>query len=168
MRGRFAAFFSQTPRAVSSATWLSKRKLVWNCSKPARSYSHKARQVSSGSNNAYSAGEFDGHCSYTFGNKDTPRNSCNSCVGNNRNTPDTRNSCTCKPDNRIRPQLLRFRLKPERQPVLSAPRQVRLLPMEVKEVFSWFFLLLQFCLLSGGMKAPVREFIDTLRLRSPF
>ena len=38
--------------------------------------------------------------------------------------------------NRIQLRLLRRRLKPERQLVLLEPEPVRLLPMEVKEVFS--------------------------------
>ena len=69
-----------------------------------------------------------------FGYKGTHRNSYNSHGDNTRYIPDSRNSRTGMQGNRIR--LLRRRLKPERQLVLLEPEPARLLPMEVKEVFS--------------------------------
>ena len=70
-----------------------------------------------------------------FGYKGTHRNSYNSHGDNTRYIPDSRNSRTGMQGNRIRLRLLRRRLKPERQLVLLEPEPVRLLPMEVKEVF---------------------------------
>ena len=69
-----------------------------------------------------------------FGYKGTHRNSYNSHGDNTHYIPGSRNSGIR--GNRIRLRLLRRRLKPERQLVLMAPELVRLLPMEVKEVFS--------------------------------
>src|SRR5262249_25679820 len=71
------------------------------------------------------------HCSSKSDNMGSPRNSC---VGNIRSNPDNRNSCIGMRGNQF--PLLRFRLKPARQIVSPAPEPVRLLLMEVKEVFS--------------------------------
>jgi hypothetical protein len=76
------------------------------------------------------------HCNSMFGYKGTHRNSYNSHGDNTRYIPGSRNSSTGMRGNRIRLRLLRRRLKPERQLVLLEPEPVRLLPMEVKEVFS--------------------------------
>jgi hypothetical protein len=73
---------------------------------------------------------------------DNRRNSCSSSVGNTR-IPGIRNRNDIR-DNRSRPRLLLSRLKPERQLVLLEPEPVRLLPMEVKEVFSYILLCLNF------------------------
>jgi hypothetical protein len=67
-----------------------------------------------------------------FGYKGTHRNSYNSHGDNTHFIPGSRNSGMR--GNRLR--LLRRRLKPERQLVLLEPEPARLLPMEVKEVFS--------------------------------
>ena len=124
--------------------------------------SHEPRAFSSGNSNSYDACEFDGRCSSTavqcntFGNMENPRNSCNSYVGNNHRIPDIRSSCTGMLGNQIRPRLLRSRLKPERKFVLPEPEPVRLLPMEVKEVFSYnspLFVRLR------GMQTPATECI---------
>ena len=96
---------------------------------------------SGGSNNAYDACEFDGRCSSTaaqcsktFGKMDNRRSSCSSYAGNTH-IPGIR-SRNDRRDNRRLLRLLLSRLKPERQLVLLEPEPVRLLPMEVKEVFS--------------------------------
>ena len=106
-------------------------------------------RLSGGSNNAYDACELDSlgsstaaHYSTTFGNMDNRRNSWSSCAGNTH-MPGIRSRNDIQ-DNRSRPRLLRFRLKPERRLVLPEPKPVRLLPMEVKEVFSCILLFLNF------------------------
>src|SRR4029077_7422563 len=78
-----------------------------------------------------------------FGEMDNRRSSCNSCAGNTH-IPDIRSSRTDRRDNRSRPRLRRSRLKPERQLVLPEQDSARLLPMEVKEVFSYILLCLNF------------------------
>ena len=166
-----AGFFSQTPRRVGldflaaagvtalrassvlresmsflrGMIWLQvKKKLAWNCSKPASQLTLTSTlRFSGGSNNAYDACEFDGRCSNTAaqcsktsGKMDNRRSSCNSCAGNTHiHIPGIRSRNDIR-DYRIRPRRLLSRLKPERQLVLLEPEPVRLLPMEVKEVFS--------------------------------
>jgi hypothetical protein len=97
-------------------------------------------RFSSRSNNAYDVCAIDGpcsstaaQCSKTFGKTDNRRSSC-SCAGNTH-IPGIRSRNDIQ-DNRSRPRLLLFRLKPVRQLVLLEPEPVRSLPMEVKEVFS--------------------------------
>ncbi len=107
-------------------------------------------RFSSGSNNAYDAYGIDGLCSSTaaqssktFGNMDNHRNSCSSSAGNTH-IPGIHSSRSDTRDNRSRSRFLRSRLKPERQLVLLEPEPVRLLPMEIKEVFSYMLLFLNF------------------------
>jgi hypothetical protein len=97
---------------------------------------------------AYGVDKLGGRCSSTavrcnskYHNTDTPHNSC---MGNIRNN---RNSC-------IGMLGTRLRLKPERQLVSPEPEPVRLLPMEVKAVFSCF--LCGF-VCSRGMQTPAKE-----------
>jgi hypothetical protein len=126
-------------------------------------------RFSSDSNNAYDACEIDGpynstavQCSKTFGKMDNRRSSCSSCAGN-IHIPGIRSHNDIR-GNRIRPRLLRSRLKPERQLVLPEPEPVRLLPMEVKEVFSYIsplFVRLR------GMRTPAKEFIGAYENRAP-
>lgn len=101
-------------------------------------------RFSSGSNNAYDACEFDNTAAQcnTFGNKDNRRSSCSNCVGNTH-IPGIRSRSDMR-DNRPLPRLLLSRLKPERQLVLPEPEPVRLLSMEVKEVFSYVLLFFEF------------------------
>jgi hypothetical protein len=124
-------------------------------------------RFSSGSYNAYGACGFDRLCGSraaqycnTFGNMENRRSSRNSCAGNTHtHIPDIRSRNDMR-DNRIRPRLLRCRLKPERQLVLLAPKPVRLLPMEVKAVFSYILLFMNFpvvCVFAEGLKAPHAE-----------
>ena len=120
---------------------------------------------SGGSNNAYDACEFDGpcsstaaQCSKTSGKTDNRRSSCSSYAGNTH-IPGIRTRNDMR-DNRRRRRLLLSRLKPERQLVLLEPERVRLLPMEVKEVFSCILLFLNFpfvCVFAEGLKAPVTD-----------
>ena len=65
---------------------------------------------------------------------DNRRSSCSSYAGNTH-IPGIRSRNDMR-DNRRLLRLLLSRLKPERQLVLLEPEPVRLLPMEVKEVFS--------------------------------
>ena len=103
----------------------------------------------SGGSNAYDACEFDGRCSSTVaqcsktsGKMDNRRSSCSNCAGNTH-IPGIRSHNDMR-DNRSRPRLLLSRLRPERQLVLLELEPVRLLPMEVKEVFSYILLFLNF------------------------
>ena len=112
---------------------------------------------SGGSNNAYDACELDCLCSNTgaqycntFGKLDNRRSSCRSYAGNsyipgirNSHIPGIRSRNDIR-DSRSRFRRLRPRLKPERQLVLLEPEPVRLLPMEVKEVFSYHPPILNF------------------------
>src|SRR5262249_35812030 len=144
VRGNFAEFLSPAPPRVNRNRNApgENKKLAWTCSKPARWASHQPIRFSSGSNNADTC-EIGGRCSSTaaqcsntFDNKDSHRSSCNSFVGSIHSSPGDRNNCTGMRGNQIRFRLLRHRLKPEHQLVLPAPEPVRLLPTEVKEVFS--------------------------------
>jgi len=133
--------------------------------------------LSGGSNNACDASYIDGRCSSTaaqycntFGKMDNRRSSCSSCAGNsyipgirNSHIPGIRSRNDIR-DNRSRFRLLRCRLKPERQLVLPESKPVRLLSMEVKEVFSLFSLLLDFPFFQED-DTPVRELIDAFRPR---
>jgi hypothetical protein len=80
-----------------------------------------------------------GRCS-NCDNTETPRNN----YAGNTHIPGIRSCCNDIRDNRSRFRLLRRRLKPERQLVLLEPEPVRLLPMEVKEVFSYILLFMNF------------------------
>jgi hypothetical protein len=116
-----------------------KEKLAWSCSKPAHQSSRQPVRFFSGYNNDCddgddAAGSTSTHCNSMFGYTGFHRNSYNSHGDNTRYIPGRRNSRTGMRGNRIR--LLRDRLKPERQLVLLEPEPARLLPTEVKEVFS--------------------------------
>ena len=118
-----------------------------------------------GDDDSCGAGKPGGRCSSTVArcssdNTETPRNNCNNYVGNTQNIPDIRSSRNDMRDNRRRFRLLRPRLKPERQLVWLEPEPVRLLPMEVKEVFSYILLFMNFpvvCVFAEGLKAPGTE-----------
>jgi hypothetical protein len=115
--------------------------------------------LNGGSSDAYNACELDSLCSNTaarynkmFGNPnmDNRRSSCSSYAGNsyipgirNNHIPGIRSRNDIR-DSRSRFRRLRPRLKPERQLVLLEPEPVRLLPMEVKEVFSYHPPILNF------------------------
>jgi hypothetical protein len=61
-------------------------------------------------------------------------------------------------------------LKPERQLVLLEPEPIRLLPMEVKEVFSYILLFANFpvvCVFEEGLKAPGTELTSACKI-APF
>ena len=134
--------------------------------------SHQPVRFSSGSNDACDACNIDGrcsstavHCCNTFWNMDNPRNSRNSCVGNNHNcSPGIRSSRIGTRGNRIRFRRGRFQPKPERQPLLPAPEPVRLLPMEVKEVFSYIPLLF----VSEVSQLPAKECVGAAEKRGLF
>src|SRR4029453_4541295 len=64
------------------------------------------------------------------------------------------------PDNRSRFRLLRCRLKPERQLVLPESKPVRLLPMEVKEVFSYILLFMNFPVCSCVYRGNESSYYD--------
>lgn len=122
---------------------LQKKSWLGVVSKPADQPLHHPSVFSGGSNNAYNACEFDGRyssraalCSKTSGKMDNRRSSYSNCVGNTRSRSPGIRSRNDMQDNQRLLRLLLSRLKPERQLVLPEPKPVRLLPMEVKEVFS--------------------------------
>ena len=145
MRCNFAGFLSETPRELARAPESQrKRKAGLELFQASSLVLTLARQLNNSDNNGACdddepgarCSNTDAHRSSKCGNMDSPRNSRNSCVGNSHNSPGNRNCCTGRPGNRIQFLLLQFRLKPERQLVLPELEPVRLLPMEVKEVFS--------------------------------
>ena len=99
---------------------------------------------------------------------DNRRSSCSSCAGSTH-IPSTRSPGIRSPgirsrndirENRSRFRLLPRRLTPERQLVLPEPKLVRLLPMEVKAIFSYILLFVNFpvvCVFAEGLKAPCYE-----------
>src|SRR5205085_8294888 len=110
---------------------------------------HTNRRFNSGGNNAYDAcgiGECCSSaavlCSKRFRNMDNRRSNCVSST----HSPDTHNhnsdtrSYNDTPDNRNRSQLHQRQLKLERQLVSLESKPARLLPMELKEVFSCILL----------------------------
>src|SRR5439155_17620778 len=136
MRDNFAGFLSETPRELARAPESQrKRKAGLELFQASSLVLTLARQLNNSDNNGACdddepgarCSNTDAHRSSKCGNMDSPRNSRNSCLGNNR---------TCMRDNRIRFRLLRPRRKPVHQLVLPGPEPVRLLSMEVKEVFS--------------------------------
>ena len=98
---------------------------------------------------------------------DNRRSSCSNCAGNTH-IPGIRSRNDIR-DNRSRFRLRRPRLKPERQLVWLEPEPVRLLPMEVKEVFSYILLFMNFpvvCVFAEGLKAPGTELAGACKNRA--
>ena len=174
MRGNLTGVFSQTPRGSRGIIRAAGKKAGLELLQASRLTSYQPARLSSGSNNACDTYNIDDRCSSTaaqccnmFGYMDNPRSSCNSCAGNNHRIPDIHSSCIGMRGNRIRFRLVRPRLKPERQLVSWEPEPVQLLPMEVKEVFSYIsplFVRLR------RMQTPAKDCIGTYenRASSPF
>src|SRR5438552_6356986 len=132
MRDNFAGFLSGTARELGRAPESQrKRKAGLELFQASSLALTLARQLNNSDNNGACdddepgarCSNTDAHRSSKCGNMDSPRNS--------RNTLGSRNNCNGRPGNRIR-----YRRTPERQLVSPEPEPVRLLPMEVKEVFS--------------------------------
>ena len=167
------ARFIETPSQASRGMirLQAKERLAWNCSSQPLNLTNPA--PSGGSNDAYNACELDSFCSNTaarynkmFGNPnmDNRRSSCNGCAGSTH-IPSTRSpgirSRNDIRDSRSRFRRLRPRSKPERQLVLLEPEPVRLLPMEVKEVFSYHPPILNFplvCVFAAHVKIALSPF----------
>ena len=132
MRRNLAGILSQTPRGVNGNPALAKKKAGLELLPSQLIPFSNQPLFSDGDDDACGVGEPGVRCSSTAarcsskcGNTDSHRSSYNSCVASNRNIR------TGRLGNRIR-----CRQKPERQLALPAREPVRLLPMEVKEVFS--------------------------------
>ena len=140
MRSNFTGFLSETPRELVPGAGESGKKKSWLGIVPSQLIPSPHQPLLSHDDGAYGVGALGGCCSSTAAQRSSRCDSTdtrrNSCMGNSRNSPDTRNSCIGTPGNRIRFLLLRLLPKPERQLVLPEAEPVRLLPMEVKEVFS--------------------------------